>query len=807
MSIHIIKRSAKLGFLIVCFSLSLLFAESIYIENHSFELPGTTKQKNWENVPAWHSDSLAADSGVETGYTPTEGLWTAFLMASDPSVWNLTEYTIQESDIITLSLDARSTSGADNLQISLYYDDAGTRVTVADSVVTLSGFPQPFSLQFTASDSLASIGHRIGIEIDNTSTGWAGFDNIQLQRTVDFPSAPYPADGDVDIDPSITLTWPEPAGLTDTTYNVYIGTRQTNMTLVSSSQSANSFNPEPDLLVDNFYYWQVEVIDNGNACPGPVWKFFTTRTNGTNFFLDSDTGSDSNSGTSPQQAWATLSKINNRNFSPGDWILFRGGTTYAGQLCPKGSGTADRPIVIQTYDTGPRPRIDGKGTTWAALFLVNQEYWQVFDLEITNTGPTPQAGRRGVHIKVENAFGVMDHIRLINLYVHDVNGSNVKADGGGNGIFFEADGPDARFNDLRILYCCLIRCDRNGISAWSDYCYPWWRWNPSTNVLINGNYLEDIGGDGIVPIGCEGAIVQYNTVRGGRRRAQDYAAGIWPWGCKNTTIQYNEVCYMKGTADGQGFDSDYECSGTTIQYNYSHDNDGGFLLVCAPGDNDYACRDSIIRYNISQNDGSDSRIFHISGKTINTKIYNNVICSDRDNTLILFGNWNGGVPTNTQFYNNIFYITGQADYVWGTTSGTVFDYNVFYGNHVGPPSDAHRLTSDPKFVAPFFGGLGINTAEGYKLRLDSPARDSGLSISDNGELDYWDEPLYNDSPDRGADEFYYCEDFNTDGDIDEDDLTDFCQNWLTDEPLYDLSGDHWVDLIDFSSFAQGFKRH
>ena len=134
----------------------------------------------------------------------------------------------------------------------------------------------------------------------------------------------------------------------------------------------------------------------------------------------------------------------------------------------------------------------------------------------------------------------------------------------------------------------------------------------SVNVVIRGNLLEDIGGDGIKLWGSNGGLVERNTLRGGRTRCQDYAAGIWPFDCDDAVIQFNEVSGIKGIKDGQGFDSDYLCRRSVFQYNYSHDNDGGFMLICTPG-NSYN-EDTVIRYNISQNDGLNSaRVFHFGG--------------------------------------------------------------------------------------------------------------------------------------------------------------------------------------------------
>ena len=134
---------------------------------------------------------------------------------------------------------------------------------------------------------------------------------------------------------------------------------------------------------------------------------------------------------------------------------------------------------------------------------------------------------------------------------------------------------------------------------------------------------------------------------------EEAAAGIWPWSSDNTLIQYNEVSGHKAKWDGQGYDSDYNCIGTTIQYNYSHDNYGGFLLICNngfsfKGSGNIGTKQTIIRHNISINDGirpyptkrkgDFSPVFHITGPTENTYIHNNIIILPKntlDNTIVL----------------------------------------------------------------------------------------------------------------------------------------------------------------------------
>ncbi|NNC87940.1 MAG: cadherin-like domain-containing protein [Akkermansiaceae bacterium] len=184
-------------------TLEINVLDAVDVANFSFELPGTTKQQNWENVPGWSSDSLAVDSGVETGQGATDGAWTGFLGFIDPSVWNLTDHVIGAGESFTLLADARITGSGDGLRLMLYYDDAGTRVTVATVDAPLTGSMQEFSLQFNADDVPAAVGKRIGVELDNVSVGWVGFDNIRLVRVAPVNLPPEWAASPVDELPAI----------------------------------------------------------------------------------------------------------------------------------------------------------------------------------------------------------------------------------------------------------------------------------------------------------------------------------------------------------------------------------------------------------------------------------------------------------------------------------------------------------------------------------------------------------------------------------------------------------------------------
>jgi hypothetical protein len=477
------------------------------------------------------------------------------------------------------------------------------------------------------------------------------------------------------------------------------------------------------------------------------------------YHVDAQSGDDRHTGHTPQQAWRSLDHVNAQVFEPGDKLFFKAGGRWSGQLRPQGSGTLldgkPVPIMIGKYGEGARPRIEGEGRHLDALLLRNVEFWEVQDLEITNLGTDREPWRTGVRIVTDN-FGTMRHIRLRNLFVHDVNGDLSKTREG-CGIYFESRGGNqSRFDDLLIENCHLVRTDRNGI------CQRTSNRTRSTRVVIRGNLLEDIGGDGIKIWGSNGALVEHNVLRGGRMRCDDYAAGIWPFDSDDTIIQFNEVSGMKGIKDGQAFDSDYRCRRSLFQYNYSHNNEGGFFLICAPG-NSYN-EDTVIRYNISQNDGiSSARIFHFGGGPKNTRIYNNTVYvgEHQDLPLLLFTEWDKGNADETYFANNIFYVEGNVRFgwgkttntVWGKATNTVFENNIFYGRFSELPADPHALTNRPALVKPGSGANGLDSLTGYQWRSGA-AVFHGKLIKDNGGRDFFGVPVWADRPPcAGASEY------------------------------------------------------
>lgn len=501
------------------------------------------------------------------------------------------------------------------------------------------------------------------------------------------------------------------------------------------------------------------------ALPAKEGSF--TQQAGNTFYVDAVTGNDANDGLSPQRPWKTLALVNATTFHPGDTILFKAGAAWDGQLWPKGSGEPDRPIRVGAYGGGAKPVIRAAGQFADAVLLKNQEHWEIEDLDVSNSGAKLEV-RRGVHVTL-NDFGEAHHIVLRRLTVHDVNGDDQLKPNGG--IIVDSAGANkrSRFVDLRIEDNEVYATDRNGITTWSD---AWQRskWYPSLGVVVRGNRLRDIGGDGILVTAADGALIERNVVEKANQRSAGYNVAIWSWSADDTIVQYNEASGTKGERDGEGFDSDWNSRNTLIQYNYSHDNDGGFILICNEGS--YSPSDSvgnvgtIVRYNISQNDRH--RGITLSGPVQNTAIYNNTLyVSQREPVdMVLFTDWFGW-PQETRFTNNIFYAENSAHIGhatarseqtghhssspgFGPSKSTSFDANVYFGP-LEKVADPRGLTTDPQFADAGHGADGRNSLTGYSLKSASPARATGQPVHDNGAQDFFAAPLANcTKPDRGA---------------------------------------------------------
>ena len=501
------------------------------------------------------------------------------------------------------------------------------------------------------------------------------------------------------------------------------------------------------------------------------------------YYLDAASGDDGRAGTSEALAWKTLAKVNAAICQPGDSILLKSGGSWTGQLSPKGSGADGRPIVVGRYGSGSKPRIAANGAAPSAVYLLNQAYWEIQDLEITNTGASP-ADRRGIWIAGRD-FGVIRHIRIRDCDVHDVNG-DVKWIGGdvadnlpgvtfetgwddskrSGGIVFETLQPGAnpvktRFEDILVEGCSIRDCSFGGIitKQWDGAAHWGIRnsasdtvWLPHTQVVLRHNFLSQLN----TALGCN--TIYLTDVRNGLIDG-NVCAGAGTSAIEvnlsdSVVVQNNETYGTVRKANGadyNGIDADRGTTRITIQYNYMHDNGDGLLLCQFP------FGDCVVRYNILQNNTRYQMYLHSDSKAV-ASVYNNVLYNDKNSPKTAYG-YGDFLAAAYVLKNNIFMSTrSNADLTTG--GGIVYDNNAYFGSSVAAPAgDARAIRADPKFTDPGRGGNGdangpaFASLAGYRLQAGSPCINKGLMINGNGGRDFWSGALYSGNPDVGAHEF------------------------------------------------------
>lgn len=457
-----------------------------------------------------------------------------------------------------------------------------------------------------------------------------------------------------------------------------------------------------------------------------------------NYYFDATNGNDQQDGLSESSAWKSLDKIDQLNLKPGDQILLKRGEQFTGTIDFTAQGTAHAPILIGAYGEGNiKPILSAPDSSLFAVRILNSSYVTLQDLEIVNHGTTDLASRTGVKVESTN-YGISKGISLSNLFIRDVNGIITKWDGGGSGILIVNGGKEtiSTFDSLTIEYCHIKNCQRNAM-IWAGYSDRS-NWHPSTNVWVHHNLIEEVPGDGIVPIGCDGAIIEYNVMRRGVNKmlvtSREAAAGFWPWACDNTIIRYNEVSEHKGTWDGQGFDADYNCVNTTIEYNYSHGNDGGMVLICSSGDEDrtswcIGTEKPVIRYNVSIGDGNRpfmtrgkwfSPSIHIAGPVRGAQVYRNIIhnkvkaAPEIDGSMIISDDWTG-FADSTLIKENIFYTPEVSRFDFGKSTNNQFEGNYYLGKYSQLPS----------------GEVAKPLAAEYAKIIENPGADGLMQLMDS----------------------------------------------------------------------------
>ncbi len=476
-----------------------------------------------------------------------------------------------------------------------------------------------------------------------------------------------------------------------------------------------------------------------------LYELFGSNAGGTTYYVDAINGSDDNDGTSEKKAWQTVNKVNSVVFEPGDEILFKSGQTFVGQLMPQGSGSKEDGVIrMDKYGGDALPTINANGTLenrGAVIQLINQEYWEISNLSLTNPATSTEGARVGVLV-IGKEYGTLDHIYVTNCNINNVvsdiskSASSAKTEaggelwygtGGGAGVSFQvfAGGEEVptTFNDILVDNNIIRNLGRSGtgVSINTSYKNLYQQgykfendeadWFPITNVLISNNDISYTT-NAIQINGCDGSVgngvvIENNLVYHPDR--YDSNAAIWFALCNEILVQYNEVYALDngGSNDCGAFDYDGGVTNSIMQYNYTHHNRGESVMVCnvhwSSAWESTNTTDNIYRYNISENDLWGANAGHgrlwVQKGAQNSWFYNNLIYVAE------------GMPGNnisiaapnmdTYMYNNLF-INLSQETTWYVADGAKLhmDNNAYYGY---APSDSTWLPDNKTSYKEFYG--------------------------------------------------------------------------------------------------------
>ena len=477
----------------------------------------------------------------------------------------------------------------------------------------------------------------------------------------------------------------------------------------------------PVLIVTLFVTSSFGMVVNIH-CTDSAESHIETISNGTTYYIDATTGSDSNDGLLEETAWKTMAKVNSMNFNPADLILFKRGERWNEALSILSSGSEDDPIIFGAYSQGARPVI--YTNTKACINIEDKEHITIQDFELKDA-------ERGVWITGDSK----GHIKLNNLVIHDITNHN--------GISIKE-----RENVL-IENCEIYDCSQgNGISAYNEGLKNWAK-IANHNITVKNCTIYNNYKNGVYIAG-HNAHIANNTIHsnGGTK----YHHNIYLIG-ENGIVEYNE---LYSSPAGDGFR--YEGGHLKIRYNYVHDN--GKHGISFWNDFPDTFFDNEIYYNIIKGMDDNHWGIHVNeyaGGFDGIKICNNVIYGKNSESRgMAFYDC-----SNIDLKNNIVFVKDRvltvdnkgthgfsSDYnCWLSNINTPFKWAEQYGNFIDFQSlgyDVYSYFADPLFI-------DLDGSD-FHLQSGSLAIDSGVDLGYS--LDFDDNSVpFGAAPDIGAFEF------------------------------------------------------
>lgn len=420
----------------------------------------------------------------------------------------------------------------------------------------------------------------------------------------------------------------------------------------------------------------------------------------TDFYV-AQSGDDSARGVSKESAWKSIERVNGTQLSPGDRVLFEGGQHFTGNLRLTGedAGTCDAPVIIGSFGSGPAWLDAGTGT---GISVESAGGIRIENLNIQGAGRTNNHGYGILCDNKQPGDATLKCLQIDRVQV------------GGFGVFgILISGDQGGYENVRVTDCILRENLRGGMEIAGRLAVTATNYAHANVEVIrcqaydnsgDPNYLKNHSGSGMVLYQVNGGLIDHCQAwnNGAECRSKTGGGvGIWTCASRNVVIQHCESFGNRTSgADGGGFDIDGGSIDCTLQYNYSHDNDGPGLMVYTYPYASYQDRGSVVRFNISQNDSRRSRTY--AGLYVRSygppvsglEVYNNTI---------IVGPWCdqaafvSGENVQARFQNNIF-LGAQGAVplrVEASNDGIQFVNNLLWSDGSGPAVVWDGMTNAP----------------------------------------------------------------------------------------------------------------
>lgn len=479
-----------------------------------------------------------------------------------------------------------------------------------------------------------------------------------------------------------------------------------------------------------------------------------TLTNGAKFYYVDCSQASKGAGTEASP-WNSIAAAISNAYQPGDAIYFKRGTICNGMFAPMGSGTASAPITVTSYGAGQLPVIDGGSTNAAAVYLANQSYWTIENLDL----------REGMN------WGLVAKA-LNNTAVHGLTIQNVISTGAtsvakqralSGEIGLLADGADnATINDVNISYV-TVGDTKSGegifIKAGLHGSYDGIK---GQNIFITKSKISNVYGDGLLVTDAQNVAISHNIVTESGECPDctgSTPGALWVWNSINVEMSWNES-YKNASwgGDGGGMDIDYLNRNVTVEYNYIHDNKGYCVSVFGAGKQ--VTYNSIIRFNVCANNAAqptttqkgDFLISTWGGGSLNgVQIYNNTTYwtapQANDYELTATAATFSGTLRNF-FMNNLVYTPLQHPFLVAAPAPMKADYNLYYspsaqdytfeykgtvwnsfaGYQSGSGQDAHSVVADPRLGDPSYDVDNVWPKDQLRPQHGSPSIGAGTHV-------------------------------------------------------------------------------